>query len=113
MWIIDNWYFVVVLLAFIALSIVYIRKFYGMPSEEQVHKIKEWLLYAVILAEKELGGGTGQMKLRYVYDLFLEKFPSIARVVTFDMFSLWVDEVLEQMRHILETNEKIATFVGG
>lgn len=112
-WLISNWYVIVLILAVITLGVMYVRKFYGMPTEEQVQKIKEWLLYAVILAEKEFQGGTGQLKLRYVYSLFLEKFPSIAKVITFELFSLWVDEVLEQMKHILDTNANIATYIGG
>lgn len=83
-----------------------------MPSEEQITKVKEWLLYAVLEAEAEFGGGTGQLKLRYVYDLFLSKFPDIAKVITFATFSALVDEVLEDMRHILETNLDITYALG-
>ena len=110
-WLIDNWYVIVLILAVIALGVMYVRKFYGMPNDEQVKKIKEWLLYAVILAEKEFQGGTGILKLHYVWDLFIEKYPSVARVITFEMFSMWVDEVLEQMKHILDTNLNIASYV--
>ena len=109
----DNWYVIVLILAVIALAVLYIRKFFGMPTDEQIKKIKEWLLYAVILAEKEFKDGTGALKLRYVWNLFIEKYPAIAKVITFEMFSLWVDEVLEEMKHILETNKSIANYVGG
>ena len=34
--------------------------FVKMPSDKQLNKVREWLLYAVTKAEKELGGGTGQ-----------------------------------------------------
>ena len=111
--VLDNWYVIVLILAVITLAVLYVRKFYGMPTEEQVKKIKEWLLYAVIEAEKEFKGGTGALKLRYVYNLFIEKYPSVAKVITFEIFALWVDEVLEQMKHILATNKSIATYVEG
>lgn len=75
-------------------------------------KAKEWLLYAVTLAEKELGSGTGRIKLRQVYDAFLEKFPVFSRFVPFETFSSWVDEALELMKQMLRTNEATAKFVG-
>ena len=65
------------------------------------------------MAEKELGGGTGQMKLRYVYNMFLEKFPSLVPIVSFELFAHWVDEVLVQMRHLLEENKDIESYVKG
>ena len=54
-----------------------------MPSDKQLSKVREWLLYAVTKAEKELGGGTGQIKLRYVYDMFVARFTWLARVTGF------------------------------
>ena len=82
-------------------------------QKNQLHKVREWLLYAVTMAEKELGSGTGKLKLRYVYDLFLTKFPWLARFVTFEMFSELVDKALEEMRPMLEQNEKVSELVNG
>lgn len=62
------------LLALIVTGGILIYKFLGLPTKEQVTKIKALLLYWTTLAESELGSGTGQLKLRYVYDLFSEKF---------------------------------------
>ena len=45
------------------------------PHTEQLKSVKEWMLFAVTKAEKELGSGTGKLKLRYVYDMFIAKFP--------------------------------------
>lgn len=112
-WLIDNWSLLVVILAVVILGIVYVRKFVEMPSEAQIKKVKEWLLYAVVMAEKELGGGTGQIKLRYVYNLFIEKFPALVSVIPFEMFSYLVDEALEQMKHLLDTNLDIKAYVEG
>lgn len=67
-------------------------------------KVCEWLLYAVTIAEKELGGGTGQIKLRKVYDMFLEKYPKLSVFVSFDTFSGWVDIALEKMRKMIDEN---------
>ena len=53
----------------------------------QKFKIAEWLTYAVSEAEKQLGGGTGQLKLRLVYDWFVEKFPVVSSIIPFTVFS--------------------------
>ena len=109
----QSWFLLVVIISVIVLAVRATKKFSELPSEEQVKKVKEWLLWAVVLAEKELGAGTGQVKLRLVYDRWIERFPSLVAVVSFDLFASWVDEALEQMRHLLETNPKVRAFVEG
>ena len=64
-------------------------------------------------AEKELGGGTGQIKLRYVYDMFVARFTWLARVISFEAFSMMVDEALERMKKMLESNKAMQTLVSG
>lgn len=111
-WIIDNWY---VILAFLAIGVVVgvnIKYWFNQPTSEQVKNIKEWLLYAVTEAEAQLGSGTGQLKLRYVYDMAIAQFKWLS-VIPFDTFEKWVDEALEQMRHLLNTNESIQKLVNG
>ena len=85
--IVENW-FVIVAIAAAGGSIGYaIYSFVKMPSDKQLNKIREWLLYAVTKAEKELGAGTGKLKLRYVY------------------------EALEQMRTMLDSNEAVQKLI--
>lgn len=109
----ENW-FVIVAIAAMGGSIGYaIYTFCKMPSEKQLKKVREWLLYAVTTAEKELGAGTGKIKLRYVYDMFVARFDWLAKVITFDMFSMMVDDALEQMKTMLEGNEAAQKFVAG
>lgn len=79
----------------------------------QKEKVKEWLKWAVAEAEKLLGTGTGQLKLRQVYDWFVEKFPVIAAVVPFRVFSAWVDTALDTMREWLDKNKNVAGYIGG
>ena len=110
-WLLDNWYIVLGIGALIFTIGLSVYKFLGLPTKEQVIKIKQWLLLAVTEAEAIFGRETGQLKLRYTYDLFLSKFPVAAKIVSFETFSLWVDEVLEQMRHLLNTNEAIKGIV--
>lgn len=77
----------------------------------QRSKITEWLKYAVVEAEKYLGGGTGQLKLRQVYDWFIEQFPVVAAFVPFSVFSAWVDEALMTMDEWLSNNKNIKKIV--
>ena len=110
-WIIDNWSLLVVVGATAVGIFMYVRKFTSMPTEQQVEQVKAWLLFAVIEAEKELGSGTGTLKLRYVYDSFLSTFPALVNVISFEIFSKYVDEVLVDMRHLLDTNLNIKAYV--
>lgn len=112
-WIIDNWYMVIAVLAVGAAAGIAVFNFVKLPTEDQLKKVREWLLYAVTIAEKELGGGTGRLKLRQVYDMFLTKFPWLAKVISFDRFSLLVDDALEEMRKLLEQNAALRVFVEG
>lgn len=112
-WIIDNWYVVLAFVAVLTCAGFAVYHFFGLPTDKQVAKVKEWLKYAVTLAEKELGGKTGQLKLRMVYDMFLSKFPAIANVISFELFSSWVDESLDWLNKQLESNQAINTVVKG
>lgn len=88
-----------------------IYRFAGLPTQKQLAKVREWLLYAVTMAEKELGGGTGKIKLRYVYDWFLTTFPWLAKAISFEVFSGLVDEALEEMKGLLETNKSVGKYI--
>ena len=110
-WLIDNWTLLVVVAA-VLVGVWYILKRIAVgPSEEQLLKVKEWLLFAVVMAEKELGAGTGQLNLRYVYNMFVEKFPALVSIISFELFSRLVDEALEKMKHLLAYNKDIEEYV--
>ncbi len=79
----------------------------------QKGKVIEWLKYAVTEAEKELGEKTGQLKLRQVYDWFVEQFPIIAAVVPFSVFSAWVDIALDTMEEWIDKNKQVEIYVRG
>lgn len=108
----QNWTLILAALCLLVVGIA-MGYFLRLPSKVQIKKVKEWLLFACVTAEKELGGGTGQIKLRYVYDMFINKFPLVARVISFDTFSFWVDAALVEMRTILETNIEVQELVRG
>lgn len=109
----DNWYLFVAAIAAATVIGVAIGKFLNLPTSAQIKKCKEWLLGAVIEAEKELGSGTGQWKLRTVYDVFIQRWPAVAMAVSFDTFSTWVDEALDKMREMLKNNKAVKEIVEG
>lgn len=90
-------------------ALIAATKFVKMSREERTKTIMAWLLQAVIAAEKEFGGKTGELKLSYVYDKFCERFPDFAKAIPFSVFQTYVDDALEQMRSLIETNEAIAS----
>lgn len=112
-WLIDNWSLLVVIACVGAVILVYARRFMALPSDEQLSKVRQWLLFAVIEAEKQYQGGTGALKLRATYNQFCQVFPSLVPIISFELFSRLVDEALEQMKHLLETNLNIAYYVEG
>ena len=79
----------------------------------QRKNIKEWLLYAVIEAEKELGSNTGKIKLRQVYSEFIRAFPLISKVLKFEYFSYLVDLALIEMKKLLNTNIQCNLYIKG
>lgn len=111
--IVENWYFIVLAVAVLIVSGIGIYTFINYPTNDKIKKVKEWLLYAVMEAEKEFGSSTGQIKLRYVYDLFIAKFPAISKVISFESFSLLVDEALEQFKKLLVSNKTLQEKVYG
>lgn len=107
----ENWMFIILAIAAIAVGVVFAIRFSKSSKEEQIKKIREWLIYATTIAEKELGGGTGQLKLRRVYDMFVSKFTWLAKVISFDKFSELVDEALGDMNKLLQTNTAVSDYV--
>lgn len=76
-----------------------------------VKGFKEWLVWAVTEAEKTFGSGTGQLKLRYAYELAIKRFPTLAKFLPFSIFCKLVDEALVIMRKMIENNGKIADVI--
>lgn len=111
--ILENWPIIVAAIAVVAVAAVAVARFVGLPTEAQLSKVREWLLWAVTEAEKDLGGGTGKLKLRQVYDLFVTRFPWLAKLVSFELFSDLVDDALDDMREMLDTNQAVKAFVEG
>lgn len=108
---IENWQLLIIAIIVVAVAIYIVYAFVKMPRSAQIAKFQEWLLWAVAEAEKSLGSGTGQLKLRYVYDMFIVRFPGLSRIISFESFSLLVDKALEKFNELLTANKKIDEYV--
>lgn len=108
---IENWPVIFLSIIFVAAIAGDIYAFIKLAPSKQKEKVQEWLLWAVTEAEKELGGGTGQLKLRKVYQMFLTTFPWLAQIIPFDEFSVMVDVALEKMKVMLDNNAKAQDYV--
>lgn len=106
--ILENWYIIVAAICVVAAIIFAVVRFSKLSGEQKYETIRGWLLQAVILAEQEYGSGTGKMKLSVVYDQFCKTLPWIAKVLSFEVFSEYVDKALEEAKVILRGNEAIA-----
>ena len=73
-----------------------------------VNGFKNWLVWAVSEAEAMFGSNTGKLKLRYAYELAVERFPVAAKFIPFTLFSKLVDGALDVMRDMIENNKSIA-----
>lgn len=111
--IINNWVLIFEGIAIVVVVIGAVLGFLGLPTKTQIAKVKEWLVYACMEAEKELGEKTGQLKLRMVYDMFLTKFSWLSKVITFEQFSKMVDEALERFKKMLQENKNVKSYVEG
>lgn len=110
---ISNWYVGIAIIAVLFILVVAVYVFIKTPSTKQIEKVKQWMLYAILTAEKELGSKTGRLKLSLVYGSFVSKFKWLSMIMSFEMFSQLVDECLEEMRKMLETNKAVARIVTG
>lgn len=102
-WIVNNWGLLLILVMAAAGLIYLIRN--------DKEKAKKWLLLACLEAEKEFGSKTGVIKLRYVYNMFLARFPVLSKFMSFEQFSNMVDTALEEMKHLINTNMAVFNIV--
>lgn len=111
-YIINNWPFIILLLSVVVIAIVAVINFFQKPTPQQIQQIQEWILYLVIEAERQFGSKMGKVKLRYVYDKFLERFDYLGKIISFEKFSELVDKALSTMKDMISQNDKLKEYVG-
>lgn len=95
------------------IALVLIIGAFALVAIRERKNLKNWLLYAVAAAEKALGSGTGELKLRQVYDAFLAKFPIISKFMSFNTFKALIENALDELEELINTNEKVNTYIKG
>lgn len=103
----EYWYLIIAFTAIVSYVSIQVYLWFKQPGDKQKEQIREWLIFAVAEAEKKLGSGTGQLKLRYVYNMFIAKFPAVALFIDFEEFSEMVDQALEDLQAMMKVNEDI------
>ena len=100
-----NWDSVLVVLAFLALIVVLIRR-----GETAV--LKKILFSLVTQAEKEYGDGTGRLKLAAVSDWIYQRMPAVLKLL-FSQRDIenMIESVLEEAKKAWETNGNIAAYI--
>lgn len=113
--VVENWAITVSVVVTVAVAALTIYQFFLLPTDKQKEKVKEWLVWACIEAEKALQSGTGQAKLRRVYNAFIavRAFSWLAKIISFDTFSAYVSEALAEAKKMIINSESLAVYVYG
>lgn len=109
--IIEDWFIIVVAFLIAVYAVFAVLRWRKKSVEDRYAQIRGWLLQAVLLAQKEYGVGTGRLKLSSVYAEFCVQLPWLAKVVTFEQFSRYVDDALSELKAMLESNAAISAIV--
>ena len=103
----DNAVILCLALIITLLSGFYIYGVSKKPKDEQFEDLEYWLRKLIWEAEGYFGSKTGQIKLAYVYNLAVSKFPWIAAVMTFEEFNeKYIQGGLEWLEKQLRENPK-------
>ena len=113
--VVENWAIIVSIVVTVAVAALAIYQFFLLPTDKQKEKVKEWLVWACIEAEKALQSGTGQAKLRRVYNAFIavRAFSWLASIISFDTFSAYVSEALAEAKKMIINSRSLAEYVYG
>lgn len=109
----ENWSVIVLACIVIADIGAFIYHYFVQSPDARYEQVRGWLLQAVLMAEKEFGSGTGRLKLSSVYAEFCKQLPWLAKVISFQTFSEYVDDALDEMKNVLDGNGAIASIVEG
>lgn len=103
--ILANWDFILLIVAAVAAIVFAIFK----GNKSVVMK----MLYAMVTeAEKNMGGGTGSLKLASVIDAIYPKLPAVIKMfITDDMLKKWVEDALKLAKKEWEKNANIAQYI--
>jgi len=100
-----NWDSVLVVLAFLALIVVLIKR-----GETAV--LNRILFGLVTKAEKEFGGGTGKLKLAAVSDWIYQRIPAVLKLLFSEKdIEKLIESALEEAKKAWGTNGNLAAYI--
>ena len=101
----TNWDFILLIVAAVAAIVFAIFK----GNKSVVMK----MLYALVTeAEKEMGGGTGSLKLASVIEAIYPKLPAVIKMfVTDAMLKKWIEDALVLAKDAWKKNANIAQYI--
>ena len=100
-----NWDSVLVVLAFLALIVVLIKR-----GETAV--LNRILFGLVTKAEKEFGGGTGKLKLAAVSDWIYQRIPAVLKLIFSEKdIEKLIEDALEEAKKAWGTNGNLAAYI--
>lgn len=108
-----EWINIVGIIIIAIAAIIAVKRYLDKDKEQKIAAVKQWLKYAVTVTEKALQGGTGKLKLQMCWSMATSQFPFITKIMTFEQFSLMVDDALVWMKEQLETNPNIRAAILG
>ncbi len=103
--VLENWDYILLIVAAVAAVIFAIFK----GNKSVVMK----MLYALVTeAEKNMGGGTGSLKLASVIEAIYPKLPAVIKMfITDAMLEKWVEDALKIAKEAWEKNSNIAQYI--
>ena len=85
--------------------------FFGLRSKYAA-QVKQGLLFLVTEAERQFGGGTGQLKFAAVSNWAYEKLPAFARFfLSANVIDSMIENAVMAMKELLKGNISVAAFV--
>lgn len=109
----ENLFPLLAMIAAIGLVVIEVYNFLTKPTQVQIESLQEFLKAEVVKAEQALGGGTGELKLRQVYDAAVKAYPWVGKFLTFERFSQLVDVALDWMKEQMDKNVDISNLIKG
>lgn len=109
--IIENWYIIIAALAVCAFGGSFVANFLQKSTEEKLESVKQWAIYACAIAQAHLGSGTGQLKMRQTYDMFIIRFPDLAKVISYETYKMTAQLALTELKKMLATNPNVKDLI--
>ena len=108
----EHWSTILAVVILLTAIVLFVVKFLKLSPEQQKKRIKTALLAIVTEMEKQYGPKTGAIKRSQAYNQLVALFPVLTFFLSQETFDKLLDEALVILNASLESNEKVADYVG-